>query len=98
MQFTIETVQRVGPNQEKSIRIEASTEDGRVQILIRHSGPGFPHPDRVFDSLTSGFAGSEATGIGLSLCAAIVREHRGNILAVNYEPTGAAILIELPVS
>ena len=97
-QFAIDSVLKVGPNQEKSIRIEASTEDGRVRILIAHSGQGFPHPDRAFDSLSSGFSGSESTGIGLSLCAAIVREHRGNILAVNYEPTGAAILIELPVS
>jgi signal transduction histidine kinase len=98
MQFAIESVQRVGPNQEKSIRIEAITHDERVQILIGHSGPGFPHPDRVFDSFSTGFSGSEATGIGLSLCAAIVREHRGNITAVNYEPAGAAILFDLPIS
>jgi len=98
MQFAIETVQRVEPNQEKSVRIEASVEDERIHILIAHSGPGFPHPDRVFDSFTNGYSGSEATGIGLSLCAAIVREHRGNILAVNYEPTGAAILFDLPIS
>jgi signal transduction histidine kinase len=97
-QFAIEAVQRVEPNQEKSVRIEAAVEDERIQILIAHSGPSFPHPDRVFDSFTTGFSGSEATGIGLSLCAAIVREHRGNILAVNYEPTGAAILFDLPLS
>jgi two-component system NtrC family sensor kinase len=97
-QFAIETVQRVAPNQEKSVRIEASVEDERIHVLIAHSGQGFPHPDRVFDSFTTGFSGSEATGIGLSLCAAIVREHRGNILAVNYEPTGAAILFDLPLS
>lgn len=98
MQFAIETVQRVEPNQEKSVRIEASIEDERIHILIVHSGPGFPHPDRVFDSFSTGYSGSEATGIGLNLCAAIVREHRGNILAVNYEPTGAAILFDLPLS
>ena len=97
-QFAIETVQRVEPNQEKSVRIEASVEDERMHILVAHSGQGFPHPDRVFDSFSTGFSGSEATGIGLSLCAAIVREHRGNILAINYEPTGAAILFDLPLS
>jgi len=97
-QFAIETVQRIEPNQEKSIRIEASVEDERIQILVAHSGQSFPHPDRVFDSFSTGFSGSDATGIGLSLCAAIVREHRGNILAINYEPTGAAILFDLPLS
>jgi two-component system NtrC family sensor kinase len=98
MQFAIEGAIRVGPNQEKAVRIEASSEDSHVMILIGHSGQGFPHPDRVFDSLATGFAGSEASGIGLSLCAAIVREHRGNISAVNYQPTGAAVIMDLPVS
>ena len=100
-QYAIDSVLRVGPNQEKSIHIEATapaSDEPRVRILIAHSGHGFPHPERAFDSLTSGFAGSEATGIGLSLCAAIVREHRGNITAVNYEPTGAGVILDLPVS
>jgi signal transduction histidine kinase len=98
MQFAIESVIRVAPNEQKAVRVEASSEEGRVLILIAHSGNGFPHPERAFDSLSSGFNGTEATGIGLSLCAAIVREHRGQISALNYEPSGAAILIELPLS
>jgi two-component system NtrC family sensor kinase len=98
MQYCIESATRVEPNKEKSIRIEANVEDERVQIVIAHSGHGFPNPERAFDSLSSGFAATEATGIGLSLCAAIVREHRGNISAVNYQPSGAAVIIYLPVS
>jgi len=97
-QFAIDSVIRISPNEEKSVRIEAAAEDGRVQVLVRHSGPGFPFPERAFDSLSSGFSGTESTGIGLSLCAAIVREHRGNITAINYDSTGSAVLIELPVS
>jgi signal transduction histidine kinase len=101
VQYAIDSAMRVGSNHEKSIRIEATvpaSEEGRVRILIGHSGQGFPQPDRAFDSLTSGFSGTEATGIGLSLCAAIVREHRGQISAVNYEPTGAAVVLDLPIS
>ena len=101
IQYAIEAVLRVGANQEKSIRIDASASTGdeaRIEILIAHSGAGFSHPDRAFDSLTSGFTGAESTGIGLSLAAAIVREHRGNITAINLQPTGAAIQIDLPIS
>jgi len=101
VQFAIDSAMRVGPNHERSVRIEATvpaSEEARVQILIGHSGQGFPHPERAFDSLSSGFSGTEATGIGLSLCAAIVREHRGQIHAVNYEPTGAAVILDLPIS
>jgi signal transduction histidine kinase len=100
-QYAIDAVLRVGANQEKSVRIDASSstgEEARIEIVIAHSGPGFSHPDRAFDSLTSGFTGAESTGIGLSLAAAIVREHRGNITAVNLQPTGAAIQIDLPIS
>jgi signal transduction histidine kinase len=99
--YAIDSAMRVGPNVEKSIRIEAGTsksEEGRVEVLIAHSGQGFAHPDRAFESLNSGFAASESTGIGLSLSAAIVREHRGGISAINYEPTGAGVVLSLPVS
>lgn len=100
-QYSIDAVMRVGPNQERSIRIEATSsasEDGRVHVLVAHSGQGFPHPDRAFDSLSSGFGGTDSPSIGLSLCAAIVREHRGHISAINYSSTGAGILLDLPVS
>jgi K+-sensing histidine kinase KdpD len=100
-QFAIDSASRVGPNEAKSVRIEATrpdAEESRIQIMVAHSGHGFPDPARAFDSLTSGFSGTESTGIGLSLCAAIVREHRGHITAVNQEPTGAAVLLDLPIS
>jgi len=100
-QYAIDSVLRVGANQEKSIRVEAfpsTGEEVRVRIVITHSGPGFAHPERAFDSLTSGFTGPESSGIGLSLAAAIVREHRGNIAAKNLQPHGAAIEIDLPIS
>jgi len=101
IQFAIESVQRVGPNQEKSIRVEAiapTSENAGVRIMIIHSGPGFAHPEHAFDSPSSTFSGSENVGIGLSLCAAIVREHRGQISAVNYTPTGAAVILDIPIS
>jgi signal transduction histidine kinase len=98
MQYAIDSVLQVRANQEKSIRIEATSEDSHVVILIGHSGRRFLQPDRVFDTLAMGFTSGDSSGIGLSLCAAIIREHRGNIAAINYEPTGAAIVLDLPIS
>ena len=97
-QFAIDGVVRLSPGAEKAIRIDASSEDNMVRIIIAHTGNGFPYPERAFDSLSSGFSGTEATGIGLSLCAAIVREHRGHISAQNNQPAGAAVILELPIS
>jgi hypothetical protein len=97
-QFAIESVLRLGANEAKAIRVEASSKEGRVQILVAHSGPVFPNPERAFDSLSSGFSSSEPAAIALSLAAAIVREHRGTISAVNYQPIGAAVILDLPIS
>jgi signal transduction histidine kinase len=98
VQFAIEAVQRVGTNEAKAIRVEAGLAEGMVRVVLSHTGAKFPYPDRVFDSFSTGFSGSEATGLGLSLCAAIVRDHRGTIVAMNHEPAGASIVIDLPVS
>ncbi len=98
MQWAIDSVLRVGANHEKAIRVEITQEDARATVLIGHSGPPFAYSEKAFDSLSTGFSGNDATGIGLSLCAAIVREHRGNITAINTSPSGAAILIDLPIS
>jgi signal transduction histidine kinase len=77
----------------KSVRLEATAEGSMVQILVAHSGPHFLYPERAFDP----FAPAQAAGeiVGLGLCASILREHNGRASAVNLEPRGAAILLEL---
>ena len=79
----------------KTVRLEATSEGNVVQILVAHSGLGFPDPERAFDPFVSAQAGGEMAGMGLGLCATILRDHNGRASAVNLEPTGAAILLEL---
>ena len=95
LQFAIEAVENLDSPNQRSVRIEASTEEDRVKILIAHSGPGFLHPTRAFDPFVPAEAVGETAGLGLSLCATILRENNGRISAINYEPRGAAILLEL---
>jgi signal transduction histidine kinase len=99
LQFAIEAVdsQNVAPasTEPKTIRLEATSEGNLVQILVAHSGPGFLDPDRAFDPFFQSQATGETAGLGLSLCATILREHNGRASAVNFEPHGAAILLEL---
>ncbi|MDR3724959.1 MAG: HAMP domain-containing sensor histidine kinase [Terracidiphilus sp.] len=82
----------------KRIRLEAHSEGGMVQIQIAHSGEGFVHPERAFDPFAPTLPGEETVGLGLSLCASILRENNGRASAVNLAPRGAAILLELPVA
>jgi signal transduction histidine kinase len=97
MQFCLEALESLGttPDVEKTIRLEATFERSHVQILVAHSGPAFLHPERAFDPFFPKQMMGETAGLGLSLCATILRDHHGRISAVNLEPRGAAIVLEL---
>jgi len=96
LQFCMEAVENATPAQgERTIRLEANYEGNRVQILVAHSGPGFLHPERAFDPFVPAQVMGETAGLGLSLCATILRDHHGRISAINLEPRGAAIVLEL---
>lgn len=79
----------------KTVRLEATSEGNVVKILVAHSGPGFLYPERAFDPFVPAQAGGEMAGMGLGLCASILRDHEGRASAINLEPTGAAIILEL---
>ena len=99
VQFAIEAVEsrNLAPATEeaKTVRLEATAEGNLVQIFISHSGAGFLNPDRAFDPFVPAQATGETTGLGLSLCATILRDHNGKASAINLEPRGAAIILEL---
>jgi len=99
LQYSIAAVESQGlssdPEASKTIRLEASSEGSVVQILVAHSGPGFLNPERAFDPFAHAQAAGETAGLGLSLCATILRDHNGRASAVNLEPSGAAIILEL---
>jgi C4-dicarboxylate-specific signal transduction histidine kinase len=78
--------------------MEATAEGNLVQILVAHSGPGFLDPERAFDPFTPTQIGGETVRLGLSLCATILRDHNGRASAVNLDPRGAAIILELQVA
>jgi len=85
------------PGRERRLRIDGSLMKDRVQVLISDTGPGFSNPDRVFDPFFTTKKPGEGSGLGLSLCYSIIREHGGEISAFNLQPHGAAVAIDLPV-
>ncbi|MFP5276178.1 MAG: sensor histidine kinase [Acidobacteriota bacterium] len=97
LQFAMEVVESpdTDPGHPKTIRLEAASEGGLVQIMVAHSGPGFLNPERAFDPHLPPQSGTESAGLNLSLCASILRDNDGRASAVNFEPHGAAIVLEL---
>jgi signal transduction histidine kinase len=101
LQFAIEAADSpssgFAPNEapSRTVRLEATAEGKVVQILVAHSGPGFLYPERAFDPFIPAQTTGEMAALGLGLCATIIRDHNGRASAVNLEPTGAAIILEL---
>lgn len=98
LQYAMGAVQREDQDeiqQPKTVRLEAASEGNLVQISVMHSGPGFSQQERAFDPFTSAVEGDETEGLGLSLCATILRDQNGRASAVNLEPRGAAIILEV---
>jgi len=95
LNFAREAVEGLEAGSERTVRLEASAEGGRVQIVVAHSGPGFHHPDRAFDPYLAPIGGIDASGLGLSLCATILRDNDGRASAMNLGEQGAAILLDL---
>ncbi len=102
LQYAIGAVERespeMAPRESKAIRLEAAREGSLVHISVTHSGPGFLNPERAFDPFVPARAGGETAGMGLSLCATILRDQNGRASAVNLQPRGAAIILELQAS
>lgn len=78
------------------VRTRESTEG--VVLSVVDNGPGIPRArlPHIFDS----YAGdpSHDPGVGLGVCATIVREHGGQIMAESEEGRGAAFFVRLPRS
>ncbi len=81
----------------RRITISASRRDDRVILCFDDSGPGFSEINRVFDPFYTTKAVGKGTGLGLSICYGIVKEHGGEIHAMNLDPHGARIVLELQV-
>jgi C4-dicarboxylate-specific signal transduction histidine kinase len=81
---------------ERRLSVEAASVGHSVQVTFTDNGPGFAQPGRAFDPFYTTRDQGEGMGLGLSICYSIIREHGGEISALNVHPRGAAVVIELP--
>jgi signal transduction histidine kinase/CheY-like chemotaxis protein len=74
-------------------------EPDRILVEVFDNGSGLREEDlnRVFDPFFTTREVGQGTGLGLSVCYGIVREHGGTVTARNAVGGGAAFTIELPV-
>jgi signal transduction histidine kinase len=83
-------------SEEKKIRVQGRLEGDKVVVRFTDSGPGFKDVSRAFDPFYTTRPVGQGTGLGLSVCYGMVKEHNSNIYAENLDPKGAAVTIEVP--
>lgn len=88
----------VESSEEKRISLFARKVANRVLISIIDSGRGFTDVSRAFDPFFSTKGFGRGSGLGLSICYGIVKQHGGEIYAQNVNPAGACVTMELRVS
>lgn len=98
----LDNAQRYVPP-ESSIEITASAADGMLLLDVADRGPGFSagEEQRVFEKFYRGKGhrnDQRGTGLGLTICRAIVAAHGGSMWAENRAGGGAVFRIRLPLA
>lgn len=81
------------------IVVEAAKLPGKLRITITDDGNGIApeHLYNIFDPFFTTKEVGDGTGLGLSLCYGIVRQHEGEIWAESKLGLGTTIKIDLPI-
>jgi len=85
-------------SEKKRLSIYARRTGDRVLVSMVDTGKGFDDVTRAFDPFFSTKGFGRGTGLGLSVCYGIVKQHGGDIYAQNVSPAGACVTMELAVA
>jgi signal transduction histidine kinase len=97
MQVLVNLVKNASEASDGIIELDAyRTADGNIEISVRDHGQGILH--EVMDSIFVPFFTTkpQGSGIGLSLCKQIVKQHRGRLLVKSRPGHGSTFTIVLP--
>jgi signal transduction histidine kinase len=83
---------------EKKVSVYTRRVADKVLLSVIDSGTGFTDLTRAFDPFFSTKGVGRGSGLGLSICYGIVKQHGGEIYAQNVHPAGACVTLELKLS
>jgi two-component system NtrC family sensor kinase len=83
-----------------TLRIRLGKSNGLVWASFQDDGIGIPAENisRIFDPFYTTKRPGRGTGLGLSICKSIMKEHNGNVEAVNAPGGGAVFTVSLPTA
>jgi signal transduction histidine kinase len=80
--------------------LELAPEQAFVRVEVSDTGPGIPRDrrDKIFEPFYTSKDGQGGTGLGLAVCAGIVKEHDGWIEVDEAATGGAVFRVYLPAA
>ena len=83
---------------ETQVSIVTGAVDNAVRVSVRDQGPGIPKGlhERVFDRFFQLAGAKQGSGLGLTICRALIEQHRGRIWVESTLGNGATFHVEIP--
>jgi len=87
-------------SEQRIIRVTTSLQNNEVRVVILDTGKGIPAErlNRIFEPFYTTKAPGRGTGLGLSLCHRIVKQHGGTIHVDSQMGVGTIFTVSLPVA
>jgi CheY-like chemotaxis protein len=88
-----------GSEDQHEIRCTSAYQDGGIRVTVADTGCGMPESvrSRIFEPFFTTRSRDKGTGLGLTLCADIVRRHSGEIRVKSEPGKGSVFEVLLPV-
>ncbi len=97
----VNSAQAIGGDRADENRIVVSTSevDGDAVVTVTDTGRGIPEHllEQIFEPFFTTKSRDEGTGLGLALCADIIRKHGGEITVTSKLDIGTRVMIHIPL-
>lgn len=84
----------------REIRVATTLQNNEVRVIFMDNGKGIPSEklNRIFEPFYTTKAPGRGTGLGLSLCHRIIKQHGGNIHVDSEVGVGTIFTVVLPIN
>jgi two-component system NtrC family sensor kinase len=100
MNLISNAIDAVEENENREIHITSTQQGNEIRVIIGDNGKGIPPEkiNRIFEPFYTTKAPGRGTGLGLSLCHRVIKQHGGSIAVDSQLGTGTIFTTTLPVT